>query len=106
MDKRQHLRVRVQFRSHFSTKNQMVAGDGDLRDLSPAGCRIASAKNVQPGAELELCIFPGDEPNPLIIDGASVRWVKAQEFGLKFSQIRPGVQKRLAALYRRLAPPA
>lgn len=103
MDKRRHDRVRVQFRSHFSIKGQMVAGEGELQDLSPGGCRIASAIEVSFGSELELCIFPGEEANPLVVDGASVRWARAREFGLAFIQIRPEVQRQIAQLCMRLA---
>ena len=42
-ENRQRPRVSVQFRSNFSTKDRMVAGDGELKDLSPGGCRVASS---------------------------------------------------------------
>ena len=104
MDKRQHVRVSVRFRSHFSSKSRMVAGDGELRDLSPAGCRVTSPVAVPLGAEMECCIFPGDEGNPFIIEGATVRWTRPPEFGLAFTKIRPAVQRQLAQLCRKRAP--
>src|SRR5437773_6361721 len=64
MDKRQYVRVSVQFRGHFSSKSRMVAGEGELRDLSPGGCRVASPVAVSVGDELEFCIFPEAEGNP------------------------------------------
>ncbi|MBK7420979.1 MAG: PilZ domain-containing protein [Nitrospira sp.] len=63
-NQRKHERVHVQFRSHFSMKGKMLAGDGDLTDLSPGGCRILSSVQVLVGAEVELCIFPGTVPTP------------------------------------------
>ena len=75
-NQRKHERVHVQFRSHFSMKGKMLAGDGDLTDLSPGGCRILSPVQVLVGAEVELCIFPGDSANPILIDGATVRWCR------------------------------
>ena len=100
MDKRQHLRVSVQFRSHFSSMSQMVAGEGELRDLSPGGCRVASPVAVSVGAELEFCIFPEAEGNPFIIEGATVRWIRPLEFGLAFTKVRPGVQQLIRQLCR------
>jgi hypothetical protein len=104
MDKRQHVRVNVQFRSHFSSKSRMVAGEGELRDLSPGGCRIASSVAVPVGAELECCIFPEAEGNPFIIDGATICWIRPLEFGLAFTKIRPGVQRQITELCRKRAP--
>src|SRR5262247_2010517 len=100
MDKRQHVRVSVQFRSHFSSKNRMVAGDGELRDLSSGGCRVASLVAISVGAELEFCIFPGAEGNPFIIEGATVRWIRPLEFGLAFTKVDPGVQQLIRQLCR------
>lgn len=105
MEHRQHVRVCVQFRSHFSQKHPPVAGDGKLLDLSPGGCRITSAVPVPAGAELEICIFPEDEGNPFVIEGATVRWTRNQEFGLAFTRIRPEVVKQLTQLWRKRVPP-
>lgn len=104
VNKRKHPRVKIQFRSQFSTKGQMLAGDGELRDLSPGGCRITSQSAVHVGAQLEICIFPGDDSTPLMIDTGFVRWVKNNEFGIMFGQVRPQAQRRLNDLCRRLAP--
>ena len=52
---RQHVRVLVQFRTSFSTKKQkqlMIAGDGELRNLSPGGCCVSSSVPVAVGTEL------------------------------------------------------
>lgn len=103
-EQRRHPRVRVQFRSHFSSKNKMVAGEGDLQDLSQAGCRIKSQATASAGSDLELCIFIDGDENPLVIDVASVRWVRSDEFGLSFTQVRPPVQRRISDLCRKLAP--
>lgn len=97
-DKRQHVRVVVQARSHFSSKGRMVDGDGELRDLSPGGCRVMSLVAVPVGAELECCIFPQDAGNPFTVEGAMVRWSRNREFGLAFTKVRPGVQRRIAQL--------
>lgn len=99
-DTRRHVRVAVRLQSHFSSKERRVAGDGELRDLSPGGCRVTSLVAVPVGAELECCIVSQDAGNPFTIDGATVRWSRPQEFGLAFTKVRPGVQRQIAQLCR------
>ena len=103
-DKRKHRRAQVQFRSHFSSSGRMIAGDGQLKDLSLGGCRIQSAVNVPTGTKLELCIYTDNDPVPMIIDEAAVRWAQQGEFGLEFSSMRKDAQRRLTELCRILAP--
>jgi tetratricopeptide (TPR) repeat protein len=103
-DKRQHVRVAVRLQSHFSTKGRLVAGDGELRDLSPGGCRVTSPVAVPVGEEVECCIFSQDAVNPFTIEGATVRWTRPQEFGLAFTKIRPGVQHQIVQLCRKRMP--
>ncbi len=103
-DKRKFARVQVQFRSHFSSKGQMIAGDGDLKDLSQGGCRISSSVTVPNGTQLELCIYTNNDPAPIIVDESIVRWARAGEIGLEFSQMRKDAQRKLTELCRILAP--
>lgn len=100
IESRRHPRVPVRLRSHFSSKGREVAGDGELRDLSPMGCRVRSIVAVLVGADLECCIFPQEAANPFIIDGATVRWTSPQEFGLAFTNVRSGVQRQISQLCR------
>ena len=95
---RQHVRVAIQGRSQFSSKSQKMAGEGQLRDLSPGGCRVTSSILVPVGAELVCWIFPQNETHPFTIEGATVRWRHAQEFGLAFTNVHPGVQRQIAQL--------
>jgi PilZ domain-containing protein len=104
VEKRQHARVAVRLRSQFSSKTRMVAGEGELRDLSPWGCRVTSPVGVPVGVALECCIFPQDERNPFTVDEATVRWSRPQEFGLAFTKVRPGVQQQIAQMCRTRVP--
>lgn len=97
-DKRQHVRVAVRLRGHFSSKGQMVAGEGQLRDLSLGGCRVTSSVAVPVGVVLECCIYPQGAGNPFTIEGALVRWSRPQEFGLAFTTVGPSVQRQIAQL--------
>ena len=103
-DKRKHPRVQVQFRSHFSSRGQMIAGDGNLKDLSVGGCRIQSPVAAPVGTLLELCIYTDNDPAPIIVDESAVRWSQRGEFGLEFSQMRKDAQRKLTELCRILAP--
>ncbi len=102
-EKRKHPRYKIQFRTHFSLKTPMVAGEGILEDMSLHGCRLTTETHLNAGAEVEMCIFTLDDPNPIVIDIASVRWGKGNEFGLSFKQLRPTAQRRLATLCRGMA---
>ena len=103
-DNRQHVRVAVRLRSHFSSKGRRMAGEGELRDLSPGGCRVTSSLAVPIGVELECYIFPQGEGHPFTIEGATVRWSSPLEFGVAFTQMRPGVQRQIAQLCRHRTP--
>ena len=95
---RQHVRVAIQGRSQFSSKTQKMAGEGQLRDISPGGCRVTSSIFVPVGSELMCWIFPRNEVHPVAIEGATVRWSHEQEFGLAFTHIQPAAQLQLAQL--------
>jgi hypothetical protein len=95
---RQHVRVAIQGRSQFSSKSQKMAGEGQLRDLSPGGCRVTSSMLVPVGAELVCWIFPQNDVHPVAIEGATVRWSHAQEFGLAFTHVQPAAQRQLVQL--------
>jgi len=103
-DTRRHVRVAVRLRSHFSSKSRKVAGEGELHDLSPGGCRVRSLVAVPVGVELECCIFSQDTGNPFTIEGATVRWSRPQEFGLAFTKVRSGVQRQITQLCRIRTP--
>ena len=95
---RRHTRVGVRCRSQFASSSQMLAGEGELRDLSPGGCRLKSSVNVPVGAKLVCWIFPHNGVEPLTIEGATVRWSHAQEFGVAFAQLSPQVERQIARI--------
>jgi PilZ domain len=79
----------------------MLAGEGEILDLSPGSCRVSSTVAVPLVTELECCIFlPEGEGNPLILDGATVRRTGPKEFGLEFTNVRMAVQRQVAQLLR------
>ena len=94
-------RLRVQFRTTFSTASQLE-GTGTMLDLSLGGCRIESPVTVEPGVSLELRIYAPDSEWPIMIEAASVQWVSGQIFGLAFSQIRDSGHQRREQVIRDL----
>lgn len=102
MEKRQDKRFKAEFRGHFTLKDPSTEGDGPIQDLSKNGCRLQSETTLPVGAEVELCIFQGEDPSPLVIDKATVQWVENKEVGLAFSALRGDAKRRLATYARML----
>lgn len=95
---RRHPRVGIRCRSQFASSTQMLAGEGELRDLSPGGCRLKSSVVVPIGATLVCWIFPQNGVEPLTIEGATVQWSRAQEFGVAFAHLSPQLERQIARL--------
>lgn len=95
---RRHRRVGVRCPSQFASSSQSLAGEGELQDLSPGGCRLRSSVVVPVGAKLVCWFFPHDGIEPLTIEGATVRWSHAQEFGVAFAQLSPQIERQIARI--------
>jgi hypothetical protein len=94
VDRRATPRLRVQFRTTFSSSTKKE-GAGVMLDLSSGGCRVESPVSVEPGLLLELRIYAPDIEWPLMIEAANVQWVSGQTFGLAFFRITEPEQQRL-----------
>ncbi|HKC93854.1 MAG TPA: PilZ domain-containing protein [Nitrospira sp.] len=103
-EKRRHVRVAIQLPSQFSSKAETtVASNGELRDLSPCGCRISSPAAVSLGTTLECWIYP-QQGQPLAIEEATIQWVRHREFGLAFTKLRLPAKRQIADMCRKMAP--
>lgn len=98
IEHRRHVRVPVRLDSYFTVKGHAVGSKGELRDLSPWGCRVASSTAFPVGAALQCRIFPQNATTAFIIEGATVCWIGPREFGLSFTSVRPVVQQQIAQL--------
>jgi PilZ domain len=94
VDRRATPRLRVQFRTTFSS-SMNKEGMGVMLDLSSGGCRVESPVPLEPGVLLELRIYAPNVEWPLMIEAANVQWVSGQTFGLAFFRITEPEQKRL-----------
>ena len=95
MERRQTLRVKVQFRSLFSAPN-IVEGDGMVVDLSHGGCRIATLVQVPTGTNLVVQLMLPDDLLPITVKSSIVRWSRGHEFGMQFLELREEDRARLS----------
>jgi hypothetical protein len=100
-ERRAARRLRVQFRTTFSTAGE-VEGTGNLLDLSMGGCRIESPVAMTPGFFLEVRIHVPHLEWPLMVDEATVQWVSGQTFGLAFFRIKESERHRLEQVIKDL----
>ena len=73
-------------------------GEATILDLSTGGCQVTSLTEVQVGMTLRLSLFLQDQQWPVRIDGALVRWVNGNSFGLEFTEIRSAQRERVRAI--------
>src|SRR5688572_11955587 len=72
-----------------------VAGEGIIKDLSLSGSYITGNAPVSVGMVLALQVFVPGDPEPLLIDRATVKWIKESEFGVDFDTLPPNVAERI-----------
>jgi hypothetical protein len=75
-----------------------VAGEGIIKDLSLNGSYITGNRPVSIGMVLALHIFVPGEAELLLIDRATVKWVKRAQFGVDFDTHEPKVAERITKL--------
>ena len=75
-----------------------IAGEGIIKDLSLNGSYIKGNRPVSIGMVLALHIFVPGEAELLLIDRATVKWVKRAEFGVDFDTHEPKVAERITKL--------
>ena len=72
-----------------------IAGEGIIKDISLSGSYITGNAPVSVGVTLALQIFVPGDPEPLLIDRATVIWVKGSEFGVDFDTPEPKAAERI-----------
>jgi hypothetical protein len=95
MERRETLRLKVQFKSLFAAP-RMVEGEGTVVDLSHAGCRIATLVQVPRGTNLEVRLMLPDDLPTLTVESCIVRWSRGHEFGVQFLELREEECARLS----------
>jgi hypothetical protein len=75
-----------------------VIGEGIIKDLSLSGSYITGNAAVSIGAVIALQIFIPGDPEPLLIDRATVKWVKGSDFGVDFDTSQSQVTERIVKI--------
>ncbi|GKS59444.1 hypothetical protein YTPLAS18_29710 [Nitrospira sp.] len=100
MEFRNNGRVPVDYQVWYTTPDQTVE-KGTMYDLSPGGCAVSTVGAVEPGARLALTILDPDQPIPITVESASVRWTVLGEFGVEFEGLTEHDRTRLSQLLTR-----
>jgi hypothetical protein len=79
-----------------------VAGEGIIKDLSLSGSYITGNRPVSIGMVLALHIFVPGDPELLLINHATVKWVKRADFGVDFDTHEPKVAERITQVISKL----
>jgi hypothetical protein len=79
-----------------------IAGEGIIKDLSLSGGYIIGNAPVSVGMALALQIFVPGDPELLLIDRATVRWVKRAKFGVDFDTPQPKEAERITEVIFKL----
>ena len=100
---RKHPRFPVSFSSTLVHKDHFRHA-GSVRNLSVKGCRVDSIISPFTGMQLTVQLHIPGEPQPIVIDNATVRWSGSVGIGLEFLTITPPHQDRLDHMIQRLQP--
>ena len=77
---------------------------GSVRNLSIKGCRVDSIISPFTGMQLTMQLHVPGEPQPIVIDNATVRWSGSGGIGLEFLTVAPSHQDRLDRMIQQLQP--
>lgn len=97
----QQQRFKLRTYSRFPAQMSMMylgsdyAGQGMVRELSRVGCRAVGNYPVVSGDTLSIRISLPTHPKPLVINQATVQWVKGLEYGVAFDHLDEGEAGRL-----------
>lgn len=82
---RTYARFLVQFPMMYLGRT--VSGQGVIKGLSLAGCQALGNAPASAGQMLSVRLTLPNDQEPLVIDRATVKWVKGLEFGLTFDHL-------------------
>ncbi|HSF66212.1 MAG TPA: hypothetical protein VLA67_02170 [Nitrospiraceae bacterium] len=80
-----------------------IAGEGIIKNVSLHGSHNIGNVPVTVGMVLALQIFVPGASDLLVIDRATVKWVKRAEFGVHFDGPKPAMAERIVEVVAMLA---
>ena len=98
---RKHPRFPVSLSSTLVHQNHF-RHTGSVRDLSAKGCRVESLISPFTGMQMAIQLHIPDEPQPILIDNAAVRWSGSAGIGVEFLTIAAAQQDRLSLIIKQL----
>jgi hypothetical protein len=100
LDRRHAERVSIHYRVAYSTETDqnLLKGEGSLKDLSKSGCQMAAAVVPAVGSTLTLFLYIEDGSPPMCLTGAVVSWAAAQQFAVTFPILTSDERKRLQGM--------
>ena len=102
---RKHPRFPVSLSSTLEHKNHFRHA-GSIRNLSVKGCLVDSIVSPFTGMQIAIQLHIPGEPQPILIDNATVRWSGSAGIGVEFLTIAPPQQDRLSLMIKQLQPKA
>ena len=102
---RKYPRFSVSLSSTLVHQNQF-RHTGSVRDLSTKGCRVESLISPFTGMQIAIQLHIPGEPQPILIDNATVRWSGSAGIGIEFLTIAAPQQDRLSLMIKQLQPKA
>lgn len=102
---RKHPRFPVSLSSTLVHQNQF-RHSGSVKDLSAKGCRVNSVISPFTGMQLAIQLHVPGEPQPILIDNATVRWSGSAGIGVEFLTVAAPHQDRLNRMIQQLQPKA
>lgn len=91
-------RLRVEFPVRIV--GDLLDGKGRLINLSVGGCRLKGDQSLRESPYLRLLLYAPNEPSPIKVELAIVRWISGDEFGLQFVRVHADHQRRLRRLLK------
>ena len=82
--------------------NEEFVAKGTVLHVTTGQWRVEGPMPVHPGMRLNFWVWPPERPKGLHVEGATVLWVKAFEFGVDVQNVDPANWEWLPTLPRRL----
>ena len=99
-DRREYDRMEMNFPVSFY--GQDVSGEGNLLNVSMAGCSFSTSTKIESGAILNLSLQISKDVPPVIVDAAMVRNARASSVGVEFLLWQQSERERLQLFIRGL----
>ena len=92
-------RPRIPLQTSVTYLTPEIQAKGLVIDASREGLRIESDDPVHVGMRLALVLFLPDDQEPVMIEDASVQWVRGNHFGVQFVKWSANAEDRLGSFF-------